>query len=416
MKTIVFSLLCHENIDCIKDLIFNIKLHSCNFKTYILITSKQIIYQLRDTYDFDESVIIVNVRNNENIWGKMDIFQKHIIHMKYLYDNNIHFDYFWFLANNECFIKNISNDFLENNVIKIHGNKNDDPNYDNYYNNFVNSDNDWIWFNEMRKDNNTLNIFKNNRLYFYEIIHESIVLTNGLVHEIMSFFINNRIYEDSSYRNYCMEEIFIKSYILSKYNTSDLHSFCHRFYYEDDLMSKYKNQECDSLYNIFMNEYLTITVKPVYLDYNNSLRSYIRNKSNNILTEFSIGKLNLNQYYYSKSLSSCLFIDNDKVIHFSKLSKELVEYSWIGYDIVGNHNYKLSFDLYTNKNINNFNFIKIHNPVTFYNTNTHIQPNQWNYIEVIINISSDLDFLCFIFDDYNDSINLKFRNISFDII
>ena len=416
MKTIIFSLLCHENLDCIKDLILNIKLNFYFFKSYILISSKELIYSLRDNYNFDETIILVNVRGDINIWGKVDIFYKHVMHMKYLYDNNIQFDYFWFLASNEYFIKNITNEFLENNIIKIYGDKPYDNNYDNYYNNFINSRDDWIWYNEIRKDDNTMNIFKENKLYFHNIIHESIVLNNSLIYEIMKFFLDKKIYENSVYRNYCMEEIFIKSYIMSKYDTSELNSFCHRFYYENDLMNKYHNNECDDLYNIFINEPLTITVKPVERNYNNSLRTFIRNISYNSLKEFTIDKLDINQYYYSKSLSSSVIIDNNNIINFNKLNKEKIDYSWIGYNILGRKKYKLNFEIYSNKNINNFNFIKIHNPVIFYNIDKYIDINCWNYIEVIIDINSHLDFLCFIFDDYNDSINLKFKNINFTII
>lgn len=418
MKTIIFSLLCHENLDCIKDLIINIKLHSYNFKSYILISSKELIYKLRDNYDFDENVIIVNVRGDINIWGKMDIFQKHVMHMKYLYDYHIYFDYFWFVSSNEYFIKNITNEFLENNVIKIFDTKNPDPNYDIYYNNFINTpDNEcWIWFQKLKKDHNTLNIFKNNKIYFHEIIHEGIVLNKNLIDEIMIFFLENKIYEHSSYRDYPMEEIFIKSYILSKYNTSNFNSFCHRFYYENELMVKYKNNDCENLYNIFINEPLTITIKPVNRQYNDCLRNFIRNKSNNILKEFIIENLNINQYYYSKSLSSSIIIYDDGIIDYNKLNKSPLDYSWIGYNIKGTHNYKLSFEIYTNKDINNFNFIKIHNPVTFYKINKYIDIYNWNYIELIININSDYDFLCLIFDDYNNSINIKIKNLRFDII
>ena len=95
----------------------------------------------------------------------------------------------------------------------------------------------------------------------------------------------------------------------------------------------------------------------------------------------------------------------DDIIEFNK--RHNGAFSWIGYELNGKYN--LSFEIYTDKIID-FDFIKYHNPVGFYKTPT-IQPNEWVKIELNIELSHDL--VCFIFDDYNDEINIKYKNMSF---
>ena len=78
-KTIIFSLLCHENLECIKDLILNIKNTTKDFNISILIISKNFINNLFNEYNYDSSVRIIDVRDDKNIWGTIDIFYYHMI-------------------------------------------------------------------------------------------------------------------------------------------------------------------------------------------------------------------------------------------------------------------------------------------------------------------------------------------------
>lgn len=94
----------------------------------------------------------------------------------------------------------------------------------------------------------------------------------------------------------------------------------------------------------------------------------------------------------------------DDIIEFDKQHNG--PYSWLGYELNGK--YTLSFEIYSDKTID-FDFIKYHNPVGFYKTPT-IHSNEWTKIELDIEVYS---LLCFIFDDYNDKINIKYKNLFF---
>ena len=52
-----------------------------------------------------------------------------------------------------------------------------------------------------------------------------------LVLEIFNEYKYNKLYENSTYKKYVMEEIFIQSYILNKYNVKNFNNFC--FIYGD---------------------------------------------------------------------------------------------------------------------------------------------------------------------------------------
>ena len=412
-KTIVFSLLCHENLECIKDLILNIKYFSKDFNSYILIVSKNCINDLFNDYNYDETIRIVNVRDDKNIWGTIDIFHYNMINAKYLFDNNIDFDYFWFLSSNEYFIKDITIDFLNENIIKLLNNRHiDDNEYNLYFNNFINTSQEWHWFDFMKNDNYSINFFKDHKLYFEHNYHESTVFDKIIIKEAMELYLNSNIQGNSTFRDYCMEEIFVKSYIYSKYITTEFKNFCHVFTQDLDSINKYNNGDWLELYNNFMNEPLTLSIKPVYRNYNDPLRKFIREKCNDNKINFYLNEnLNKHELYYSKNNNSTLYI-NDDYIELIKKNRINCDYVWVGYNNIFKGRYILKFNILPNKDINNFSFIKTHNPVRFHKINKYISTDEWNSLEIIIEIESDWDHLCLIFDDYNDFINIKFNNIN----
>lgn len=104
------------------------------------------------------------------------------------------------------------------------------------------------------------------------------------------------------------------------------------------------------------------------------------------------------------------FIIKDNIFYLKKLTPVKIHYVWFGYNLYYGK-YNLSFSIYSNKNINNFNFIKLHNPINFINT-PNINPYVWTDINIEINVKCKEDLLCFIFDDFEDIIELEFKNIN----
>jgi len=113
-------------------------------------------------------------------------------------------------------------------------------------------------------------------------------------------------------------------------------------------------------------------------------------------------------WYNSCNKTSCILLQNKK-INFIKKKEEPSPFSWIAYTIQEPGLYELSFDIFTNKNIN-FDFIKLHKPAVFYKTE-NIPANKWININLIIKTTQCEDLLCFIFDDFKSSINIIYDNI-----
>jgi hypothetical protein len=268
-KTIVFSLTCHESIDCIIDLIKNIYKCFEDFNIYILISTTENINNQLLKLNLDKNIIIVSVRDNRHsIWANIDLFYQHIKNIIYLKNNNIKYDYFWFIASNEFFIKKINSSFLENNIIKNYSKKelsNDEVN--NFYDSFFKTNPEWHWYNSLKLDSYTINILKENNIILQNGRHESLVVPSQLALEIAEFYEKVNIQEKSIYKKYPMEEIFIFSYLTSKYNLDKINTFC----LIDD------NKHIEDVYNKALINNSIVSIKPVKRDYNDNLRVKIRN-------------------------------------------------------------------------------------------------------------------------------------------
>ena len=164
MKKICFSLLCHESNDCFLDLIQNIIYFSSNFNILILVSCTNLFYnQIKEIIKIYNNIHIVTIRDdNLSIWGNVELFNQHTLNMKYLINNNIIFDYFWYMASNELFLKHITEEHLNKYAI----NKNNcelkfvDGEYNNEIVNIERNKYYKYWIDEFKKDLYTYNIFK----------------------------------------------------------------------------------------------------------------------------------------------------------------------------------------------------------------------------------------------------------------
>jgi hypothetical protein len=271
---IIFSLTAHDNLECLCDLLINIKKCFVHYDILILLSiTENLNDEKLKTFDYVRCVTIRD--KNSKIWGNIDLFHQHILNIKYIYDNSISYDYFWFVASNEFFIKIIPPDFLNNHAIKIIDKKQkNDIGYDSYFNYIMNNDTTQCdLFENAKKDDNYMNYLYRNKFLFTICQHEGTVLSSDIILEIFNEYNTNELYEKSTFKNYIMEEIFIPTYLMNKYILSNdmlSNTFCFRFKYSLGEYASYETIEKN------LNSF-HVSIKPVIRQYNNSMREYIRN-------------------------------------------------------------------------------------------------------------------------------------------
>jgi hypothetical protein len=271
MYRIIFSLTAHENIDCLYDIISNIKKVFLYYDITILIS---LTYDLNENFDNNkfDFVKVVSIRDNTyEMWGNINLFHQHILIIEYIFKNKLEYDFLWFVSSNEMFIKIVPPNFLNNYSMKIINSKDkvNDKDYEIYYSNLLNTENNWLWIELLKKDNYMLNYLYKNKFIINACQHEGLVLPSSIVLELFNEYKNNELHEKSTYKKYVMEEIFMPTYILNKYNIDNFNVFCFRYLY------KLGNAKYDEIINSLSEHHLSI--KPVKRNYNDIMRTTIRN-------------------------------------------------------------------------------------------------------------------------------------------
>jgi len=116
-----------------------------------------------------------------------------------------------------------------------------------------------------------------------------------------------------------------------------------------------------------------------------------------------------NVVYKSPQNNASILIDGN-IIEFTKYITKPGGFCWAGYELEKDSTYYLSFEMYSNRDIE-FDFIKLHQPVRFYKTDP-ILANTWIKINLVIKTKGVNDLLCLIFDSFNDSINILYKNLT----
>jgi hypothetical protein len=269
---IIFSLTAHENLECLLDLLINIKKCFVNYEILILLSLTENLYNKKlQTFDYVKCVTIR--KNISSIWGNIELFNQHILNIKYIYDNSINYDFFWMVASNEMFIKIIPLDFLDNNSIKIINKKQpiDDINYNIYIKDVMNNGSSWYWRDFAKKDTYFMNYLYKNKFILSSCQHEGLVLSCDIVLEIFNEYNTNKLYENSTFKSYVMEEIFISTFLHNRYHLTRLKTFCFRYKYSLLDNPSYNKIEAN------LQDY-HVSIKPVKRNYDNEIRQHIRNK------------------------------------------------------------------------------------------------------------------------------------------
>jgi len=286
IKMIIFSLTCHESIDCVYELIDNIKYHTKLFNIYILISTTKSLYQEFINKTIPDKVIIVTIRDDdEKMWGNILLFHQHILNLKYLFDNNISFDYFIQTASNQYFISDITPKILEEYTISIVREKEIDleTNYEDYYKELEKTD-DYQQKNDIYhilQDSNFVKYLTENKIKLIKEQHEGCVMDYNVSKIIMTEYFRSKIFENSIYKNYVMEEYFISSYLKAKYVLkNDFKFLCIYYfknYFNEILNSKNINRisHIQNIYNKFLYDDV-ISIKPIEINYNDPVRKFLR--------------------------------------------------------------------------------------------------------------------------------------------
>jgi hypothetical protein len=153
--------------------------------------------------------------------------------------------------------------------------------------------------------------------------------------------------------------------------------------------------------------------------------NYIKNEPGSFVAKLSFFKLRyfdnleliINRTLFTKNViynsngNTCqIILEEENNVYLNKLISSTGTYCWFGYIIETPGKYNLSFDVYSNKDIIDYDYVKIHNPIKYYKT-SNIYAYNWITIGITIEVSESNDKLIFIFDDFNDKIGINFKNI-----
>lgn len=166
-----------------------------------------------------------------------------------------------------------------------------------------------------------------------------------------------------------------------------------------------KNQfELNFNVNYLLNEYIIVEALTFY-----KLHFFNSDKIN---YKFILNKFDFSDNILYTLPNSSMIIENN-IINFNKINNN--NFCWVGYNILEPGKYNLSFEICCNKDIINFDFIKLHKPVKFFKVD-NIFANTWTQIRIYIETFNNDDLLCFIFDNFNDLINIQYKNVTIEKI
>jgi hypothetical protein len=270
MCKIIFSITAHESVDCLHDLIVNIKKAFVHYDICMLLSLNQSLNAVFDnTYEF---VKIITVRNdNLPMWGNINLFQQHILNMEHLIANNIEYDFFWFVASNEMFIKVVPEDYMDKYSLKIIDVNPplSDQEYEMYYNKLITDRHDWMWIEYLKHDKHMMQYLHENKFIVQTTHHhEGMVLPYHLVSEIHNEYVKNELYAQSDFKGYVMEEIFVPTYILNKYTVNELEENCFQYTYKHGYI------DYDTIMRNLNERH--VSIKPVGRSYHDVLRIAVR--------------------------------------------------------------------------------------------------------------------------------------------
>ena len=274
-ETFVLSVLFHEEITTVINYLINVLFFFKKYNVIILISCNEFISNFLKKTKLPPNIIVVSERpDNIEIWGNVNLFEQHVKNYLYLKNNNLNFDYFWFSASNDVFIKEI-----DENIKKhiVYYNKEESITLDieevnNFYKEFTINPG-WFAYVNMLKDTHTIKAFIENKIIVKCNEIEGLILSNKITEEVFDFYIHN-IFNKNNYKKYFIEEFFIASYLYSKYrityNTVTLREKWCKY-------DEFKNIHGAELYeNVLKNNDNLYCIKTIDRNYKNEIREKVR--------------------------------------------------------------------------------------------------------------------------------------------
>lgn len=157
------------------------------------------------------------------------------------------------------------------------------------------------------------------------------------------------------------------------------------------------------------------------INYLRNEHTYVENLSFYKLRYYSYSHFILNNIHFDKNIffhsiyDNCVMILEGESINLHKVRNYLCDYCWCGLNF-NRGNYNLSFDVITDKDINNLKFLKLHHPIRYIEHNQYIPQHQWVNININIEITSDNDLFIWILDDFCDTLSFTIRDIKINNI
>ena len=126
----------------------------------------------------------------------------------------------------------------------------------------------------------------------------------------------------------------------------------------------------------------------------------------------------LNEHLFSYDVVySSIHRNADLIVHENgfelfKKNHTPCSFAWAGYNMRETGYYTLSFDMWSDKQIVQFPFIKLHQPVIWH-TVPAIHEKVWTHVTLFIHVTEPHDLMCFMFDEWNDTLHVQFQNVVF---
>ena len=260
MYDIIYSVLAHESIECLLNLIENIKKYNKNNNYLIILNLNNYLFDKININKNNKNLIIYPKPIEKKINSYLLLYS-HILNFNYLKSNNIKFNYFMFLASNCMFIKQMPK------IINIYDDKIKITKSDKINNFTLN----WFHTNNFLKNNKILKLFEINKIGIYNNQHEGQLYTYFMLNTIIDFIEKNNIFNIIE-KDTVFEEILPYSLCYYFFNIKPK-LYCKVFWNKP-----YLEPNIDDI-NILINsnEGNSYIVKRVPRDIQHPLRKYINN-------------------------------------------------------------------------------------------------------------------------------------------
>ena len=257
---IIYSVLCHESLECVDDLISNIFKFNHKYNVLIVLNLNSYLGKMLTDHHFPENVLVYP-RYTEKRTFHISILQGHIDNYNYIKEMKINCDYYCAISSNSLFVRSVQMDKIK-------------EYYDEHmtgtgcYERKYESLTGWHW-DAFNKNSLLVDVFRKNRIYTYSGAMEG----RFYIKEIWEQVIQNIKQHDLISKvtlNTAFEEIIPSSLEMYHYGFK-VPIICKVYWHVQDYRVDVKHIEEFNKEENYMS-----MVKRVYRDIKDPIRTYIR--------------------------------------------------------------------------------------------------------------------------------------------